>query len=161
MGAATDNTERSSAPASPSPISCSKPAAQSTARSKRPDGISAALPHRVSRILRRNGAFEPRRRRKSPAAALTPKPIPGPVLRGQFAEPHESPARNSRPWARKENAAASDRAACWFHQPANGNNGGAKLSSSNRSALPQTPTTGFFMSMPVRSMDKPDQSSSW
>src|SRR5437899_6709262 len=45
-----------------------------------------------------------------------------------------------------------------FHHVACGKNVGTKLFNSSRKALPQSPTSGFFISMPARSMVKPDQS---
>ncbi len=45
-----------------------------------------------------------------------------------------------------------------FHQPARGKKVGTKLFDNSSSALPQIPTSGFFISIPSRSSTMPDQS---
>src|ERR1039457_1158735 len=91
-------------------------------------------------------------------ASSTLKPNPMPAQSSVGNSPSHKKPGSKFAVIGAEMKCGSAASACAFHQPANGNSGGVKLSSSNSSALPQTPTTGFFMAIPMRSMDSPDQS---
>ena len=92
----------------------------------------------------------------STVSQLRPKPIPTQSSVGNS----QSQWKLASKLATKGAVMASGKTdnAFWFHHLAAGKNGGTRLSRRNRNAFPQIPTSGFFISIPVRSRARPDQS---